>query len=545
MFQSKRSSSAIGRLLLLVTSTIAVAQSQRPEVSASRIANAASYAPGGSVVEHSISVIFGRNLARGTVSASSDPLPRTLGGTTVRIAGIAAPLLFVSPTQINFQVPKALPLTPQLVVETADGESSPVGLIHRANALGLFTSNGSGCGQAASLNYASDGTVSVNSPDNAASPGDWISLFGSGLGLVSPDDLNDGQAVPLGRLFGAINRGAARIGYEGYSNQVFADLGFWGRAPGLAGVDQFNIQIPVDAPEGCAVPFGVFASSPRGSSSQTVTLSIRKGGGRCQEPERATVGKMRWKRVARLGPKPGESATVESFHAEFVEGAENLLVNPSTERPIDFESYPLPGAACSGANPRAVAVGPLTVAAAVGGVTATLLPGPDNHYDWTPPSGTLSASTPTVSANASALISGFRSGVRLPAPVTFLDPPTPGTVISSTRPFVLRFTNAPGTLVSVKAFTRDLAGVVGDVYSSLAPVIGDLGVVQIPPASSVPPPGTIPSFRFPVPISDDVTIVVTFTPGGISGYEFSVPGLTKGGLHDWVYEYRFEGLKVR
>ncbi|HJT89264.1 MAG TPA: IPT/TIG domain-containing protein [Bryobacteraceae bacterium] len=51
--------------------------------------------------------IQGSNLSSNTVSAdpTQSPLPTTLGGTQVYFNGIAAPLLYVSPTQINAQIP--------------------------------------------------------------------------------------------------------------------------------------------------------------------------------------------------------------------------------------------------------------------------------------------------------------------------------------------------------------------------------------------------------------------------------------------------------
>jgi hypothetical protein len=51
---------------------------------------------------------------------------------------------------------------------------------------GLFTANASGCGQGAVLNVAADGSTSVNSAANSASPGQWISLFGTGIAEFAP-----------------------------------------------------------------------------------------------------------------------------------------------------------------------------------------------------------------------------------------------------------------------------------------------------------------------------------------------------------------------
>lgn len=63
-----------------------------------------------SVAHESIASIFGSNLAITTQIATSQPLPTELAGTRIRIKyddGVErdAPLFFVSPSQINFQVP--------------------------------------------------------------------------------------------------------------------------------------------------------------------------------------------------------------------------------------------------------------------------------------------------------------------------------------------------------------------------------------------------------------------------------------------------------
>jgi uncharacterized protein (TIGR03437 family) len=49
--------------------------------------------------------VFGTNLASATSTASSNPLPYSLGGVSAAVNGIAAPLVYVSPTQVNLQIP--------------------------------------------------------------------------------------------------------------------------------------------------------------------------------------------------------------------------------------------------------------------------------------------------------------------------------------------------------------------------------------------------------------------------------------------------------
>lgn len=155
--------------LLCVASVV---QAQRPVINPGGVANAASYVTGGwsgnAVGGQSIVSIFGTNLAPTPQSATGFPLPPTLAGVSVTFNGSPAPLLYVSPGQINLQLgafdteipPVVLPV---LVVTTPAGSSDPYPLDIQ-ECFGILTLDGSGCGRGVVLNVASDGSLSLNSP---------------------------------------------------------------------------------------------------------------------------------------------------------------------------------------------------------------------------------------------------------------------------------------------------------------------------------------------------------------------------------------------
>ena len=64
------------------------------------------YAP--RVAPGELATIFGANLADSTQQAGSFPLQQTMAGATVYVNSAPVPLLYVSETQINFQVPSSL-----------------------------------------------------------------------------------------------------------------------------------------------------------------------------------------------------------------------------------------------------------------------------------------------------------------------------------------------------------------------------------------------------------------------------------------------------
>jgi uncharacterized protein (TIGR03437 family) len=106
------------------------------------------------VAPESLASIFGSNLAAQTAKANSPQLPETLGGVAVTVKDSAgtqfsAPLIYVSPAQINFEVPKGVaPGTATFTVTT--GGSSQVGPGEvRTVVPTLFSLNGNGTGVAA------------------------------------------------------------------------------------------------------------------------------------------------------------------------------------------------------------------------------------------------------------------------------------------------------------------------------------------------------------------------------------------------------------
>jgi hypothetical protein len=86
-----------------------------PQPLLSALVDATTFQPG-HVAPGSLISIFGANLAPATVSAGVSPWPQRLAGVTLSVDGIPCPLLYVSPSQINAQVPLAAPHGPATAV---------------------------------------------------------------------------------------------------------------------------------------------------------------------------------------------------------------------------------------------------------------------------------------------------------------------------------------------------------------------------------------------------------------------------------------------
>ncbi len=106
--------------------TAASSPAQTPGPIITALVNAATNKSSSSVpatARGSLVSIIGSNLAAGSASSTGFPLPMQLRGTQVLFGGIPAPLLSVSPTQIEAQVPFELPdvSSVDMVVRTSAG----------------------------------------------------------------------------------------------------------------------------------------------------------------------------------------------------------------------------------------------------------------------------------------------------------------------------------------------------------------------------------------------------------------------------------------
>jgi uncharacterized protein (TIGR03437 family) len=202
-----------------------------PSVSAGGVVNAASSLP--QIAPGSLISIYGTELSTGTYQAGSAPLPTSLSGTTVTIDGVAVPLLFVSPTQINAQAPYETPIGVTALVVTVDNVSSPpVSFVVGGAGPGIYTFGLTD--QAVAVNLP-EGTI--NTAMSPAAPGQYITVYLTGQGTVYPA-VPTGAAAPADPLSLPVLNTQATIG--GVSSLVQ----FAGLAPGFVGLLQLNLQAP-------------------------------------------------------------------------------------------------------------------------------------------------------------------------------------------------------------------------------------------------------------------------------------------------------------
>ena len=257
---------------------------QRPSIAGT--VNAASFQSGGSLnfAPGGVVSIFGQNLAPQLAPASTVPLPDQLDGTRVLVNGSPVPLYFVSPTQINAQLPYDLAPGPATIQVTSAGGSSATGSLEIAlQAPALYTLPQNGQGQAVAV-FGNSATLvappGVTADSRPARAGDVIVLYANSLGAVDPpippgwNSCAESRCAP--GLANVTLRRAVRtpqiiIG----SVRVPQDrILFAGLAPQFPGLYQINLIVPEGIDRGPAVPIFVFPANAPPPRSTPTTIAI-------------------------------------------------------------------------------------------------------------------------------------------------------------------------------------------------------------------------------------------------------------------------------
>ncbi|HTA69924.1 MAG TPA: choice-of-anchor V domain-containing protein [Bryobacteraceae bacterium] len=188
--------------------------------------------------------IYGTNLAGGTATWNGD-FPTSLGGTSVMVNNKPAYLSYVSPTQVNIQVPDDT-ATGIVNVTVTSGGATATSTVNLASfgpsfslldathvAAIILRSDGSGTYGGGSYDIVGPTGTSLGYKTVAAKAGDVVELFGVGFGPTNP-------TVPAGHAYSgaAPTTNAVQLQIHGASVTPFFS-GISG-----AGLYQINLTIP-------------------------------------------------------------------------------------------------------------------------------------------------------------------------------------------------------------------------------------------------------------------------------------------------------------
>ena len=220
------------------------------------------------------------------VYAATRPLPFSLGGVSLRIGGSLtfetnrwvysqvgsqeAPLVFVGPTQVNFQVPQGIIPGDSVPAELRrpDGSTLVTTLRIVPTAPGIFTVLMNGQGQAAALNQDNSQNGNPQSILGARPAQRWsvIQIYATGAGETDLP-LLPGEAAPASGNPLVLTRVTPTVTIGGQTARVL----FSGMAPGWVGLWQINAEIPASVTPGSSVPMSITAD---GVTSNSVTIAV-------------------------------------------------------------------------------------------------------------------------------------------------------------------------------------------------------------------------------------------------------------------------------
>jgi uncharacterized protein (TIGR03437 family) len=210
---------------LQIPVSLVIVASGAPSIAPGGVADNATFIRGAAVAPGDVLIVEGGQLSSSVPAyASSAPLPMTLGGATVLVNGVAAPLFYSSYGQVAFQLPAATPIgTAEAQVERGGQISAPASVSVVAHAPGIVAVTGT--------NY------NVLDLAHPAKAGDTVLIWAIGLGATNPA-VADGAPAPGYPFATVISTPTVQIGGNTVTPQ-YAVL-----SPGSVGLYQVAVTLP-------------------------------------------------------------------------------------------------------------------------------------------------------------------------------------------------------------------------------------------------------------------------------------------------------------
>jgi uncharacterized protein (TIGR03437 family) len=195
---------------------------------------------GVTIAPGALATAYGKDLANKNAGGTSLPLPTKFGGTSVSILDSSgtttlAPLLYVSPTQVNFEVPPGVATgVATVTVSSGDGTQSIANVRIATVAPGLFELNSAGLAAAYVILYHANGTQTV----------EQVYKVTGGDVVATPVSLGSSTDKPYLFLFGTGFEAAGTAGVKVSVGGTSVPVSFAGSQGGFVGLDQANVELP-------------------------------------------------------------------------------------------------------------------------------------------------------------------------------------------------------------------------------------------------------------------------------------------------------------
>jgi uncharacterized protein (TIGR03437 family) len=200
------------------------------------------------VAPGSLISLFGNNLSPVNMATSVVPVPTALGESCLTVNGLPVPMLFVSPNQINAQMPFQMAGNVSFTLRTAGGVSNNFNQRVDPTAPGVFRANAGPIGLIpVVVREKNNAIVTLSNPIRR---GDRIMIMLTGLGDTLPS-VPAGVPAPSDPPSTAVVEAEVSLG--GYPLRVE----FAGLSPGQVGVYQINASVPFEVPLGVEMPLEI------------------------------------------------------------------------------------------------------------------------------------------------------------------------------------------------------------------------------------------------------------------------------------------------
>jgi uncharacterized protein (TIGR03437 family) len=212
-------------------------------------------APGGLVS------IYGSALNPISIATSDIPLPTALGDSCLTVNGVPLPVLFVSPTQINAQLPFNLEGNVTMILRTPGGVSDNFNFTILPAAPRVFSATLAGLNAPVPtiIRAANNDLVTLSNPIHH---GDTIVIYLTGMGQTNPP-VDAGVPAPYDPLAVVLITPQVELG------GVALPLNYAGMTPGQIGLYQINAFVPR------WVPLGLTQTLKITQSGDSTSMSVR------------------------------------------------------------------------------------------------------------------------------------------------------------------------------------------------------------------------------------------------------------------------------
>jgi uncharacterized protein (TIGR03437 family) len=451
-------------------------------------------APNYGIAPGTLVLVSGSGMATPGSSASplqdgtKGPLPQTLNGATVTVTvngqTVHPAFYYAIPSYLGVVIPSSTPVgTGTITVTYNNLTSTPLPITIVPHAFGFDYYGGA----LAAITDNGDGHLITTT--NPARPGEQIVFWGAGDGA----DTNNDDISPPKHFDNLTGITALYIG------GIQVPIEYQGRST-YQGVDQINVQVPTNAPTGCAV--SVEAVSGTGSNvlvSNFVAMPIGTAAGQCTDTlsfvDPTLAATLAGKTSVKFGGVSISQSTYNSQTSDAAGGtfytiSGNLLAGyTSSSQPSLGSCFVTQSNTSTATNPFSLSgldAGSLSVTGPNGTEPLSALPSFLGLYEAQLPAGFIPASggTFTFKGTGGADVGPFTTGVSLPNPLTWTNAGSDGTITRSNGVTVTWTGGSSGTFVEITGYSS--AAGFSSSFLCTAPVSAGTFTVPAPVLLAMP-----------------------------------------------------------